>query len=1328
MKNYFLFIAFLVFFIVSCDSGKKTESDSDVSALNDETADQDEIEDLEDTETEDSQDSDESETDDDTADEITGPVSCETAEDCMKYERSSGFLCVDSKCIPCETDGHCQADSLFGEYGDCEKGRCSVSPGCLEAGCEEGKLCDESTRVCRDKYKCENNICYENQVCQVESTGTDDICLEECLAGFSWDKTSKSCKSVSMNCQQGKENSRYEECLAEFKVCVENDDSIYCGECIDGYRAVSGNCVKKLNCSDLSCADGKRLCVESTDDDDAYCSRCFSGYLESVLVLNSDFNESNTEALSWTIFTRSDSGFRTSTEEIWDFSNYVLLHPDGSLNCGSSDAAYIEQSFESAISGVEKRLSVRFASGSESGLLDDDVIVKIKLINDSGEEEELYSNKISSFEGVVEKSFDIASIPEIKKIRVEAHCGGLNTWNNEYLAVDWIRIYSRTSNTGICAKMIGTNCNSDDSERSILNTCEAEHRGCRMVDEKSAECTECEAGYVDVNGICEKIITCEMLICEKDHKECEDKPNGHCTDCFEGFEKNIVTGECSCPSGKILNYETGACESLIKCSDITCLEDEFCLKETLSTHALCSRCEEGFAWDNHKSKCVQCPLCVGTGETGRVFPFISLQGHCVCETERGYFHSSSAPIGTRKCDADGDGWVTEEAKSAINASDDTAEKLNARCDVRYIDRMILQNELNERKIVRISDIPGENLTRVPLYEPKNRDVETFLVDDAVFGGTTINYAPKYGESGVLFTASDLNPMTKACSSANENSYMADYNANGIYDIDETGWKTTEGKDSFQKIYTRFSYYTELHRGWFEKDKNSKYGGFVIAEKSRSEFAPEDNSVPLNYGSKNESKYWRKCMRWQDADYSDSPGVFPYGLDFANYSEKEKCNPGNEGSWCGMHHHSQFKCVRILKDSESLDPEYPHHIKAGDITDKWLVNKCDSELISFKPVTPGVKNPSDRKITCADYLDPEESPVIWLNVEYETVVNADLYEYKRGCISECNDENTPFYLKCSGEASCRDDISAGYGKIYCYKPLETSAIYTNNTFSMGTPADKGIYDEGGLDEFLWKGADENYHDVTITYFYEIAKTETTMDQFKETMGYNSSRYDCQNAVCPVENVSFYDALAFANKYSVNSGKNKCYKLTSIVCADGRDDETDYCSGQGGIQSATVILNGISKVQDCQGYRLPTEAEWEYAAGSGYEQPNYDDRPFFLGDITVFDCGLDPVLDTIGWYCGNSETESQIRTHPVAMKRASDWGVFDLNGNVAEWVWDSYTETLEISTDPAYSGSNDRVVRGGSFQSASQECRSSSRYFMPASQRSKSVGFRIVKTMF
>ena len=164
-----------------------------------------------------------------------------------------------------------------------------------------------------------------------------------------------------------------------------------------------------------------------------------------------------------------------------------------------------------------------------------------------------------------------------------------------------------------------------------------------------------------------------------------------------------------------------------------------------------------------------------------------------------------------------------------------------------------------------------------------------------------------------------------------------------------------------------------------------------------------------------------------------------------------------------------------------------------------------------------------------------------------------------------------------------------------------------TFIMGSPE----HEPG-------RGSDEMQHEVTLTRGYFIQTTPVTQEQWKEVMGGNPSNFLQGGEDCPVEGVSLNDCLEFIWRVN-NKGRYP--------------------------------------------YRLPTEAEWEYACRAGAS------TSFFNGEITkkLF-CRLDPCLDAIGWYCGNSGK----KTHPVAEKQPNAWGLFDMHGNVCEWCQDQYGE--------------------------------------------------------
>jgi formylglycine-generating enzyme required for sulfatase activity len=177
-----------------------------------------------------------------------------------------------------------------------------------------------------------------------------------------------------------------------------------------------------------------------------------------------------------------------------------------------------------------------------------------------------------------------------------------------------------------------------------------------------------------------------------------------------------------------------------------------------------------------------------------------------------------------------------------------------------------------------------------------------------------------------------------------------------------------------------------------------------------------------------------------------------------------------------------------------------------------------------------------------------------------------------------------------------------------------------------------------------------------------------------MGYNPSYFKNCGDDCPVENVSWNDVQEFIRR-----------------------------------------LNKLSEGN----YRLPTEAEWEYAARAGSR------KAFANGDITNAKdaCGKDPNLEKIGWYCGNSDNKTQ----KVAQKDSNAWSLYDMHGNVWEWCQDLYGEyTADATTDPvgAISGSA-RVLRGGNWFNGARNCRAAFRYGGTPGNRDYDMGFRFVR---
>jgi formylglycine-generating enzyme required for sulfatase activity len=199
-----------------------------------------------------------------------------------------------------------------------------------------------------------------------------------------------------------------------------------------------------------------------------------------------------------------------------------------------------------------------------------------------------------------------------------------------------------------------------------------------------------------------------------------------------------------------------------------------------------------------------------------------------------------------------------------------------------------------------------------------------------------------------------------------------------------------------------------------------------------------------------------------------------------------------------------------------------------------------------------------------------------------------------------------------------------------------------------------------------------HNVTVSSFL-MSSTEVTQAQWQAVMGNNPSRFnDCPT--CPVEKVSWDDTQEFLIKLNQ--------------------------------------LTAPSRASGAAGYRLPTEAEWEYAAGGG------------AGSRTIY-AGTNPSLNDYAWYKSNSDK----KTHPVKTKLPNALGLYDMSGNVWEWCQDWYSATYYKkipSTNPVNSTSATYyVLRGGSWGNDDLDCRVFNRGRSNPSSRTYGIGFRLVR---
>jgi len=248
-----------------------------------------------------------------------------------------------------------------------------------------------------------------------------------------------------------------------------------------------------------------------------------------------------------------------------------------------------------------------------------------------------------------------------------------------------------------------------------------------------------------------------------------------------------------------------------------------------------------------------------------------------------------------------------------------------------------------------------------------------------------------------------------------------------------------------------------------------------------------------------------------------------------------------------------------------------------------------------------------------------------------------------------------------------------------------------SFEMGDVKNEGDSDEKPV------------HTVTLTGFY-MGKYQVTQAQYRAVMGSNPSYFSSNPANWetgrrPVETVSWYDAIEFCNALSIKEGLSPYYNIDKVNKDPNNKDNYDYMKW-------TVTRNSAAN-----GYRLPTEAQWEYAAKGGNGTPgNYT----YSGSNTVGD---------VAWYFDNSNS----MTHEVGKKQPNGLGLYDMSGNVREWCWDWYgSYSTEAQTDPVGASSGySRVRRGGGWFNNAQYARSAYRLNIYPYNRYSYLGFRLVR---
>lgn len=215
-------------------------------------------------------------------------------------------------------------------------------------------------------------------------------------------------------------------------------------------------------------------------------------------------------------------------------------------------------------------------------------------------------------------------------------------------------------------------------------------------------------------------------------------------------------------------------------------------------------------------------------------------------------------------------------------------------------------------------------------------------------------------------------------------------------------------------------------------------------------------------------------------------------------------------------------------------------------------------------------------------------------------------------------------------------------------------------------------------------DEAQHEVELTRDLLVRATEVTQAEWIAVTGEENPSFHL-GADRPVEQISWVDAALFLNALSLSEGLPPCYQVNGL--------EVEWPDGA-----------------SCSGWRLPTEAEWEYLARAGTVEAHYG-------------IAAELPLGEIAWHQENSAST----THPVAELAANAFGLYDVLGNVSEWVWDRYGVYPEgPAIDPSGPLEGERIGRGGGFSTRSTRVRVANRAEFEPSSRNRDLGLRPVRT--
>ncbi|MBU1172265.1 MAG: formylglycine-generating enzyme family protein [Proteobacteria bacterium] len=246
-------------------------------------------------------------------------------------------------------------------------------------------------------------------------------------------------------------------------------------------------------------------------------------------------------------------------------------------------------------------------------------------------------------------------------------------------------------------------------------------------------------------------------------------------------------------------------------------------------------------------------------------------------------------------------------------------------------------------------------------------------------------------------------------------------------------------------------------------------------------------------------------------------------------------------------------------------------------------------------------------------------------------------------------------------------------------------------------------QGGTFDMVDPSSDQVINAVTVSDF-SIGKYEVTQKEWSDIMGSNPASGNSVGDNYPVYHISWFEIVMYCNKRSVEEGLTPCYSISASTDPEDWSTLPVYSS-----DPSFADWNAVECNWSANGYRLPTEAEWEYAARGG---AHWTDSYEYSGS---------DILGSVAWHDGNSND----LTHTIGTKLPNQLGISDMSGNLYEFCWDWNATYAGDVTDPTGPGTGEfRIVRGGSWMSMDANCVVDGRYGEYPNSVYDYNGFRVV----